>query len=116
MHHGNVTLTIVEVCLLIVASAICSGLNIAIMSLDISDLRRKAKLGNRAANRVLPLRHNAHLTLASILLTNVAAVSATSLVLDQIFNGWIAGLISTLLIVVLGEVIPQALFSKNPLA
>lgn len=116
MHHANTPLIIFEVLLLILASAICSGLNIAVMSLDMGDLRRKAKLGNHAAARVLPLRRNTHLTLASILLTNVAAVSATSLVLDQRLNGWAAGLLSTLLIVVLGEVIPQALFSKNPLA
>ena len=116
MHHGSVTLIIIEVLLLVAASAICSGLNIAVMSLDLGDLKRKAKLGNRAASLVLPLRRNAHLTLASILLTNVAAVSATSLVLDQLFNGWVAGAISTLLIVVFGEVMPQALFSKNPLA
>src|SRR5580704_17058084 len=116
MHHANILLITVEVLLLVMASAICSGLNIAVMSLDIGDHRRKAKLGNRAANRVLPLRRNTHLTLASILLTNVAAVSATSLVLDQRLNGWAAGLISTLLIVVFGEVFPQALFSKNPLA
>jgi metal transporter CNNM len=117
MHAGS-TLVIValEVFLLVLASAVCSGLNIAVMSLDPGELRRKAKLGNRAAARVLPLRHNAHLTLASILLTNVAAVSATSLVLDQRLDGWLAGLIGTLLIVVFGEVLPQALFSKNPLA
>lgn len=117
MHAGgNTTVIILEVALLVMASAVCSGLNIAVMSLDVGELKRKAKLGNRAANRVLPLRRNTHLTLASILLTNVAAVSATSLVLDQRFNGWIAGLISTLLIVILGEIIPQALFAKNPLA
>lgn len=97
------------------ASAVCSGLNIAVMSLDLADLRRKAKLGNRQAKRVLPLRSHVHLTLASILLTNVAAVSATSLVLGQRLDGWLAGLISTLLIVIFGEVIPQALFSKNSL-
>lgn len=97
------------------ASAICSGLNIAVMSLDLADLRRKAKLGNRQAKRVLPLRSHVHLTLASILLTNIAAVSATSLVLDQRLYGWLAGLVSTLLIVIFGEVIPQALFSKNAL-
>jgi metal transporter CNNM len=107
---------ILEVALLVVASAICSGLNIAVMSLDIGDLRRKAKLGNRQAKRVLPLRQRTHLTLASILLTNVAAVSATSLVLNQRLDGWVAGLVSTLLIVIFGEVMPQALFSKNPLA
>jgi len=117
MHSGAApSLIILEVALLVAASAVCSGLNIAVMSLDLADLRRKAKLGNKAAQRVLPLRRNAHLTLASILLTNVAAVSATSLVLDQRFNGWVAGLLSTLLIVVFGEIFPQALFSKNPLA
>lgn len=116
MSFTSTPIIIVEVVVLVGFSAICSGLNIAIMSLDLADLRRKAKLGNRQAKRVLPLRRNTHLTLASILLTNVAAVSANSLVLDQKFNGWVAGAISTLLIVVLGEVIPQALFSRNPLA
>lgn len=104
-----------EVILLIIVSAICSGLNIAVMSLDMADLKRKAKLGDTRAKRVLPLRLQTHLTLASILLTNIAAVSATSLVLGQELNGWVAGLLSTLLIVVFGEVLPQALFSKNAL-
>ncbi len=115
MHHTNITLLIIEVFLLVAASAVCSGLNIAVMSLDMRDLRRKAKLGNPAAKRILPLRKSVHLTLASILLTNVAAVSATSLVLEHEFNGWIAGLMSTLLIVIFGEIIPQALFGKDPL-
>lgn len=115
MHDASTTVIALEVILLVIASAICSGLNIALMSLDLADLRRKAKLGNKQAARALPLRRRVHLTLASILFTNVAAVSATSLVLDQKLDGWVAGLLSTLLIVVLGEVIPQALFSKNPL-
>jgi metal transporter CNNM len=116
--HGSAdtTLIAIEVLILIFISAICSGLNISVMTLDLGDLKRKAKLGNLKAKRVLPLRKHTHLTLASILLTNVAAVSATSLVLDQRLNGWLAGLLSTLLIVVFGEVLPQALFSKNPLA
>lgn len=105
-----------EVFLLVLVSAVCSGLNIAVMSLDMADLRRKAKLGDRQAKRILPLREHTHLTLAAILLTNVAAVSACSLVLEQELNGWAAGAISTLLIVVFGEVMPQALFSKNALA
>lgn len=108
-------LLILEVLALILVSAICSGLNIAVMSLDVSDLKRKAKLGNRQARRILPLRQSTHLTLASILFTNVAAVSATSLVLEKRLEGLLAGLLSTILIVVFGEVMPQALFSKNPL-
>jgi metal transporter CNNM len=116
MHHTNLLLLVIEVLLLVIASAVCSGLNVAVMSLDLPDLRRKAKLGNKQAQRVLPLRRNTHLLLGSILLSNVAVVSATTLVLEKEFNGWIAGLMSTLLIVVFGEVMPQALFSKNPLA
>lgn len=112
----KLALIFVIVAILVVFSAICSGLNIAIMALDPADLRRKAKLGNRQAKRVLPLRKSTHLTLASILLANVAAVSATSLVLGQYFEGWLAGVIGTLLIVVFGEVIPQALFANSPLA
>ncbi|HEX3569093.1 MAG TPA: CNNM domain-containing protein [Candidatus Saccharimonadales bacterium] len=105
----------IEVVVLVGMSAVCSGLNISLMALDAADLRRKAKTGNADAARVLPLRKNSHLTLAGILLTNVAAVSATSLVLERRFNGVIAGAASTLLIVIFGEIMPQALFARNAL-
>lgn len=106
---------IVIVVVLIFFSAICSGLNIALMALDLNVLRRKAQLGIREAKRALPLRSKTHLALSSILLSNIAAVSATSLVLNQYINGFLAGFFATLLIVIFGEVIPQALFAKRPL-
>ncbi|HVX24641.1 MAG TPA: CNNM domain-containing protein [Candidatus Saccharimonadales bacterium] len=115
MHDDNILIMVLEVVILVLFSAVCSGLNIAIMALDLPDLKRKAKLGDKQARKVLPLRHNTHLTLAAILLTNIAAVSATSLVLDQRLNGWAAGIISTLLIVIFGEVMPQAVFSNDAL-
>lgn len=105
----------VEILIFIGFSGLCSGLNVSLLALDISDLKRKAKLGNKAAQRVLPLRRNSHLTLAAILLVNVAAVSATSLVLEHAFNGLIAGIVTTLLIVIFGEIFPQALLSKRAL-
>lgn len=85
------------------------------MALDLNDLKRKAKLGDRNAKRVLPLRRSTHLTLSAILLSNVAAVSATSLVLESVFIGLLAGVIATLLTVVFGEIIPQAYFMRNAL-
>lgn len=111
----NVVLVIFIVILLIGLSAICSGLNVALMSLGLQDLRRKAKLGNMDAKKVLPLRTNTHLTLSAILLTNVAAVSATSLVLESVLYGLFAGLISTLLIVIFGEIVPQAFLVRRAL-
>ncbi len=107
--------TLTEVFVLVVVSAICSGLNVGLMSLDAADLLRKSRLGNAYARRLYPLRKNMHLSLAGILLTNVAVISATSLALDHEFNGFVAEIASTLLIVIFGEVTPQALFMQNAL-
>ena len=106
---------VIETILLVTLSAICSGLNLSLMSLNISDLTRKAKAGNSNAKKVLPLRRNSHLSLASILLTNVAVVSAMSLLLEHHFNGLIAGVASTFLIVIFGEIFPQAMFVRRAL-
>jgi metal transporter CNNM len=111
----TVTILLLEILILVGMSAVCSGLNIALMSLSIADLRRKAKLGNVKAKNVLPFRKNSHLALASILFSNVAVISASSLVLEHHLNGWLAGLVSTLLIVVFGEVLPQAWFARYAL-
>lgn len=105
----------VQVAVLVVTAAIFSGLNISLMSLSTEDLKRKARLGNKMAKRVLPLRKNAYLSLASILFANVAVVSASSLVLESRFNGWIAGIVTTILMVVFGEILPQAIFVKSAL-
>ena len=111
----SIFLYILTVLVLVLFAAVCSGLNVAIMSLDVADLRRKAKLGDKRAKAVLPLRRRIHLTLASILLVNVAAVSTTSLVMESRLAGVLAGILSTLLLVIFGEIIPQSIFGKNPL-
>ena len=107
--------TFVTTALLVGMAAIFSGLNIGIMSLSINDLKRKARLGNKDAKRVLPLMQNAYLTLASILFANVAVVSMSTLTLESAFNGIGAGVATTILMVVFGEVIPQAIFVKSAL-
>ncbi len=108
-------LSLIITAILIGLSAIYSGLNVALLSLSLNDLKLKAKLGNRNAKKLIPFRKNSHLPLASILISNVAVISATSLVLRQHFNGWVAGSASTLLIVIFGEVLPQAYFSRHAL-
>jgi metal transporter CNNM len=107
--------TLLTALVLVGMSGICSGLNISLMSLEPSDLRRRAKHGNKRARAVLPLRTNSHLTLASILLINVAVATATALVLESRFSGVIAGIASTLLLVFFGEIFPQALFMRKAL-
>jgi len=105
-----------EVIALVGFSAVCSGLNIGIVSLHEAEVARKAALGNVAARRVLPFRKNLHLTLSAILLSNIAAISGTSLVLDNRYNGFVAEIGATLLIVIFGEVMPQAFFAHHALS
>ena len=106
---------VLEVLALVALSAICSGLNISFMSLAPRDLKHKAKLGNRDAQRILPLRQKSHLTLAAILYTNIGAVTATSLVISGFTGGIIAGFVSTVILVIFGEILPQAYYSRTAL-
>jgi metal transporter CNNM len=95
--------------LLILGSAICSGLNVALLSLDLQDVRRKAKLGNRDAKRALKIRSKVHFYLAGILLTNVMFASGASVVLGDALSGLYAVIVSTLLLVTFAEITPQAI-------
>lgn len=97
-------------------SAMCSGLNVALLTFDIGTLQRKSQLGDIRATKVLPLRQNVHLTLASILLTNVAVATSLPLVLNTSLSGLSAGIISTLALVIFGEILPQAYFARHALA
>lgn len=111
----NELVLLMEILILVFIAAICSGLNISIMSLKIEDLERQAKLGNKQAQRVLPLRKNSHMTLASILLVNVAVVSISSILLENYVGGVIAVMTTTILMVIFGEIVPQVWFVRYAL-
>ncbi len=102
-------LTALIATLLVVLSAVCSGLNVALLSLHLPDVRRKAKLGDRHARRALPIRRHVHFYLSGILLANVAFASGTSVVLGEALSGPVAVLLSTILLVVFAEITPQAI-------
>ena len=98
---------------MILFSAICSGLNVALLSLNLDDVRRKAKLGQKTAKRALAIRRNVHFYLSGILLANVAFASGASILLGSALNGLAAVLISTILLVVFAEITPQAIAVKR---
>jgi len=72
-------------------------------------------MGNPLAIRIYPIRKQGNLLLCTLLLGNVAVNSAMAIFLGDMATGIIAGLISTGLIVIFGEIIPQAVFSRNAL-
>lgn len=97
-------------------SGVFSGLNLGLMSLGPHELKRKAALGDSRAKRVYRVRRRGNLLLVTLLLGNVATISALSLVLNEVVPSVIAGLATTALITIFGEIIPQAVFSRYALA
>jgi metal transporter CNNM len=101
--------------ILIVFSAIFSGLTLGFFSLNRDDLKRKAKLGDKQAKKIYNLRKKGNLLLCTLLIGNVAVNVALSIFLGSITKGITAGIIATGLIVIFGEIAPQATFSRYAL-
>lgn len=98
---------------LVAFSALFSGLTLGLMGLDVHELKRKADLGDKEAMRIYPVRKRGNLLLTTLLLGNVAVNAALSIYLGSIASGIVAGIIATGLIVILGEILPQAVFSRE---
>lgn len=98
--------------LLVLLSGTFSGLTIGLMRLDLASLRRRAKLGDRDAAAILPLRRNDNQLLASLILGNVAANSILAVYLGTLTTGLIASVLATILIAVFGDILPQAFFTR----
>ena len=100
---------------LVLLSGLFSGLTLGLLSLDAQSLKRRAKHGDAAAAAIYPVRKKGNLLLTTLLLGNVAVNTTLSIFLGTIASGIIAGLTATALIVVFGEIIPQAVISRYAL-
>jgi len=107
--------TYIIVILLVILSGIFSGLTLGFFTLNLGDLERKAKLGDNRADKILGVRRNGNLLLCTLLLGNVAVNSCLAVFLGTISSGVMAAFISTGLIVIFGEILPQAVFSRYAL-
>jgi CBS domain containing-hemolysin-like protein len=96
-------------------SAIFSGLNLAFFSLSRLHLEVEAKKGNKAAQKVLKLRDDSNFLLSTILWGNVGINVLLTMLSDSVLAGVSAFLFSTIAITIIGEITPQAYFSRNAL-
>lgn len=103
------------VILLVSLSGIFSGLTLGYFSLNKDDLKRKAELGNKNAQIVFKIRQRGNLLLCTLLTGNAATNATLAIFLGSIISGFTGGLIATVLIVIFGEIIPQASFSRYAL-
>lgn len=98
---------------LLALSGLFSGLNIGLMMARPDDLKRKARQGDKIAARVYRYRKDGYYLIFCILLGNVGVNTAMSILLGNMTNGVVGGLIATLLITMFGEILPQAIFSQR---
>ena len=108
-------ITWIAIALCISQSAIFSGLNIALFSLSRLQLEVESGKGDKAAKKVLALRDDSNFLLATILWGNVGINVLLTLLSDSALAGISAFLFSTIAITVIGEITPQAYFSRNAL-
>lgn len=94
-------------------SAMFSGLNLALLGISRLRLEVEASTGNKDAVRILNLRKDSNLLLTTILWGNVGINVLLTLLADSILAGISAFFFSTILITFLGEIAPQAYFSRN---
>lgn len=108
-------MTYIIVIVLVVLSGIFSGLNLGLLTLNKGELERKIALGDKKAAKVYSVRKRGNLLLCTLLLGNVAVNAALAIFLGDIASGLVAGFIATGLILVFGEIVPQAAFSRYAL-
>src|SRR3984957_2888970 len=99
----------------IIQSALFAGLNLAVFSLSLLRLQVEADGGNKDAVKVLELRHNANQVLSTVIWGNVTTNVLLTLLSDSVLHGVAAFFFSAFAITMLGEIIPQAYFSRNAL-
>eukprot|EP01083_Nonionella_stella_P216127 777279_1 len=108
-----------SIVILIGFSGLFSGLNLGLMGLDKVGLEIVMSSENKkhvsAAQKIKPLRDRGNWLLCTLLLGNVAVNAELSILLADKTSGTVGFIVSTALIVIFGEIIPQALCSRYAL-
>ena len=112
-------LTFVSILILVMLSGLFSGLTLGLLGLDLSELEIVKGGGSaterRRAAKVMGIRKDGNRLLCTLLLGNVAVNALLSIFLSGVTSGLIGFCVSTALIVVFGEILPQAICSRHAL-
>jgi len=108
-------MTYLIITVLILFSGLFSGLTLGLLKLSKSELQRKINIGDKRAKNVYSIRKNGSLLLTTLLLGNVLVNSILSVFLSSVGTGIMAVILSTVLITIFGEILPQATISRYAL-
>ncbi|RXK36611.1 hypothetical protein M231_06152 [Tremella mesenterica] len=114
------TTGIVEACMipvLVALSGVFAGLTLGYFSVDPTQLQVLSISGTPKqqdyAKRILPVRKDSHLLLTTLILGNMIVNEALPVVMDGVIGGGIAAVaLSTVLVVIFAEIIPQSICSR----
>ncbi|KAJ7729102.1 hypothetical protein DFH07DRAFT_895791 [Mycena maculata] len=106
--------------ILVLSSGVFAGLTLGYMSLDETQLNVLSISGTpnqrEYANKIKPIRKNGHLLLVTLLLANMITNETLPVVADPVLGGGVQSVVvSTVLIVIFAEIIPQSLFTRHGL-
>jgi hypothetical protein len=109
----NALITWILIVLCLLQSGIFSGLTIGMFGLSRLRLEIEAEAKNENARKILALRRNSHLLLSTLLWGNVGINVLLTLLTDSVMAGSSAFIFSTVFITTVGEIAPQAYFTRN---
>ncbi|KAJ3776825.1 hypothetical protein FB446DRAFT_240557 [Lentinula raphanica] len=106
--------------ILVCLSGLFAGLTLGYFSLDLVQLNVLAISGSpkqrEYAIKIKPIRENGHLLLVTLLLANMIVNETLPIISDPVLGGGVQSVVvSTILIVIFSEIIPQSLFTRHGL-
>mmetsp|Transcript_37256 Transcript_37256/g.61272 ORF Transcript_37256/g.61272 Transcript_37256/m.61272 type:complete len:548 (-) Transcript_37256:118-1761(-) len=112
--------------ILVIMGGITSGLNVSLLSIDAKKnelLIRLSKANSELLSgskrmmmeKLQPLIRDKHLLLVTLLVANASCMEALPIFLDKLVASWLAVIISVTFVLIFGEILPQAMFSADPL-
>ncbi|RXW20056.1 hypothetical protein EST38_g5808 [Candolleomyces aberdarensis] len=119
-HETKFIVFVVLIPVLVLLSGLFAGLTLGYMSLDETQLNVLSISGTpeqrEYARKIKPIRKNGHLLLVTLLLANMIVNESLPVIADPVLGGGLYSVVvSTVLIVIFSEIIPQSLFTRHGL-
>jgi metal transporter CNNM len=104
---------------LVLMSGLFSGLTLGLLGLDLNGLTIVEAGDNptaaQCARKIFPIRKKGNHLLCTLLLGNVAVNAALSILMGELAGGLVGFIVSTAVITIFGEIVPQATCSRYAL-